>query len=157
MNANKGCLNVIYIAHFLWPQIATGKLQESGKNIPIQFWIVHALHNVYNHTICTIKSTMFTKYDLIILFWHWHFCHVSLVIVRNWFWTQYTSFLDVSFYKKFHAFSYSISIAKKIFNSYGVVWLLHLDLRWKIFGRGIRATGASSSSTTYSAKDREHK
>ena len=53
----------IYIAHFLWPQIATGKLRESGKNIRIAILNCHALHNVYNHTTknSMIKSTRYIQ------------------------------------------------------------------------------------------------
>ena len=71
MNANKGCLNVIDIAHFLWPQIATEKLRESGKNVPIailncscitqciqSYYLYDKVNNVYkiwlNHTILAL-------------------------------------------------------------------------------------------------------
>ena len=53
----------IYIAHFLWPQITTGKLRESGKNIHIAILNCSGIAQIYNHTTknSMIKSTRYIQ------------------------------------------------------------------------------------------------
>ena len=124
----------IYIAHFLWPQIATGKLRESGKNIHVAILNCSCITQIYNHITknSMIKSTMYTKYDLIILF-------LALTLLSRFTCDCQKSVLDaiyvlfgVSFYKKFHAFSYSISMAKILFQQLwrGVVAALGFELEY---------------------------